>query len=162
MGQLLYAKHSLNELAQGELLLTPLQMAVYGATLASKGNIYKPYYIQKIVDPQGQVLEENKPKIIARAELKEGHYEIIHQALKGVVDRATGRAAKVEGIDVYGKTGTAQNPHGDDHGWFLAFAGLPGQEPDIALSVFVEFGKGGSSAAAPIAREIIKAYYGVK
>lgn len=158
-----FAGDTLNlSIGQGELLLTPLQMAVYGAALASKGNIYKPYYIQKIVNPQGQILVENKPEIIAHADLKEGHYEIIHQALKGVVDRATGRAARVEGIDVYGKTGTAQNPHGDDHGWFLAFAGLPGQEPDIALSVFVEFGKGGSSAAAPIAREIIKAYYGVK
>ncbi len=158
-----FAGDTLNlSIGQGELLLTPLQMAVYGAALASKGNIFRPYYIQKIVDSQGQILEENHPEIIARAELKEGHYEIIHQALKGVVDRATGRAARVEGIDVYGKTGTAQNPHGDDHGWFLAFAGLPGQEPDIALSVFVEFGKGGSSAAAPIARNIIKAYYGVK
>lgn len=158
-----FAGDTLNlSIGQGELLLTPLQMAVYAAALASKGNIYRPYYIQKIISPQGQVLKENKTEILARAELKEGHYEIIHQALKGVVDRATGRAAHVEGIDVYGKTGTAQNPHGDDHGWFLAFAGLPGQEPDIALSVFVEFGKGGSSAAAPIARDIIKAYYGVK
>lgn len=158
-----FAGDTLNlSIGQGELLLTPLQMAVYGAVLASKGNIYKPYYIQKIVNPQGESLEENKPEIIAHADLKEGHYEIIHQVLKGVVDRATGRAARVEGIDVYGKTGTAQNPHGDDHAWFLAFAGLPGQEPDIALSVFVEFGKGGSSAAAPIARQIIKAYYGVK
>ena len=158
-----FAGDTLNlSIGQGELLLTPLQMAVYGAALASKGNIYKPYYVQKVVSPQGQILEENKSEIIAKANLKPGHYEIIHQALKGVVDRATGRAAKVPGIDVYGKTGTAQNPHGDDHGWFLAFAGLPGQEPDIALSVFVEFGKGGSSAAAPIAREIIKAYYGIK
>ena len=158
-----FAGDTLNlSIGQGELLLTPLQMAVYGAALASKGNIFKPYYVKKVVNPQGQIIMENNPEIIARAELKEGHYEIIHQALKGVVDRATGRAARVEGIDVYGKTGTAQNPHGDDHGWFLAFAGLPGKEPDIALSVFVEFGKGGSSAAAPIARNIIKAYYGVK
>lgn len=158
-----FAGDTLNlSIGQGELLLTPLQMAVYAAALASKGNIFRPYYVQKVVSPQGQILKENKPELIARAELKEGHYEIIHQALKGVVDRATGRAARVSGIDVYGKTGTAQNPHGDDHGWFLAFAALPGKEPDIALSVFVEYGKGGAAAAAPIARDIIKAYYGVK
>ena len=90
-----FAGDTLNlSIGQGELLLTPLQMAVYGAALASKGNIYKPYYIQKVVDSEGKILEENKPQIIARAELKEGHYEIIHQALKGVVDRATGRAAR--------------------------------------------------------------------
>ena len=60
---------------------------------------------------------------------------------------------------MYGKTGTAQNPHGADHGWFLAFAGRPGKEPELAVAVFVEFGKSGSSVAGPIARQMIEAYF---
>ena len=149
-------------IGQGELLLTPIQMAVYAATLANKGNIWRPYYIEKIVASSGKTLFEARPDLLKKVELKPGVFDIISKALKGVVDNATGRAARVNGIEVHGKTGTAQNPHGDDHGWFMAFANRPGEEPDIAIAVFVEFGKGGSSAAAPIARNIIKAYYGVE
>ena len=61
---------------------------------------------------------------------------------------------------MYAKTGTAQNPHGPDHGWFMAFAGRQGEEPSIALAVFVEFGEGGSSAAGPVARAMLEAYFG--
>ncbi|MDR0953322.1 MAG: penicillin-binding protein 2 [Elusimicrobiota bacterium] len=148
-------------IGQGELLLTPIQMANFAATLANKGKIWRPYYIDHITDYAGKNIFTEQPKLVAEVKLKPGAFELVNAALKGVVDNATGRGAKVNGIDVYGKTGTAQNPHGDDHGWFMAFAARPGQEPDLALAVFVEFGKGGAGAAAPIAREIIKAYYGL-
>jgi penicillin-binding protein 2 len=149
-------------IGQGELLLTPLQMAVFGSTLANKGKIWKPYYIERIVSPEGQVTFQGTAELVSELNFKPGLFELLHKALKGVVDTATGYNAHVDGFDIYGKTGTAQNPHGEDHGWFMGFAARPGQEPDLALAVFVEFGKGGASAAAPIAREIIKAYYGVK
>ncbi len=149
-------------IGQGELLLTPLQMAVFASAIANKGKIWRPYYIEKIVNPEGQVTFEGKPDLISQLIFKGGLFELLHKALKGVVDRATGRSARVLGVDVYGKTGTAQNPHGEDHGWFMGFASRPEQEPDLAFAVFVEFGKGGASAAGPVARQIIKAYYGVK
>ena len=149
-------------IGQGELLLTPIQMAVFAATLANKGKIWRPYYIEKIVNANGKTVFEAKPDLLQSVELKEGVFDIISKALKRVVDNATGRGARVEGIEVHGKTGTAQNPHGDDHGWFMAFANRPGEEPDFAVAVFVEFGKGGGSAAAPIARKVIKAYYGIE
>ncbi len=149
-------------IGQGELLLTPIQMAVYAAALASKGKIWKPYYIEKIVSPSGKILEEGKSEIIDEVKLKDGAYELIHKALKNVVDNATGRGAKIKDVAVYGKTGTAQNPHGDDHGWFLAFAGEENGEPEIALSVLIQFGKGGGAQAAPAARKIIKAYFDSK
>ncbi|MDR0734781.1 MAG: penicillin-binding protein 2 [Elusimicrobiota bacterium] len=149
-------------IGQGELLVTPVQMAVFAATLANKGKIWRPYYIEQITDADGKNTFEAEPEQIAEAKLNDGVYELIHQSLKGVVDNATGRAAKIKGLDVYGKTGTAQNPHGDDHGWFVAFSAREGQEPDFAIAVLVEHGKGGASAAAPVAREVIKAFYGIK
>lgn len=149
-------------IGQGELLLTPLQMAVFASTLANKGKIWRPYYIEKITSVTGKNIFESEPELMSEVKLKPGSFELVDKALKGVVDRATGYGAHVKGIDVYGKTGTAQNPHGDDHGWFMAFAARPGEDPDLAVAVFVEFGKGGASAAAPITRSIIKAYYGVK
>jgi penicillin-binding protein 2 len=149
-------------IGQGELLVTPIQMAVFAATLANKGKIWKPYYIERVVSTDGKTTFEAKPQLISQVNLKDGVYELIWQALKNVVDNGTGRVAKVKDIDVYGKTGTAQNPHGDDHGWFVAFAAKKGGSPDLALAVLVEHGKGGAGAAAPIAREIIKSYYGIK
>jgi len=149
-------------IGQGELLLTPIQMAVYAAALASKGKIWRPYYIKKIVSPSGKILEEGKSELVDEVKLKDGAFELIHKALKSVVDNATGRAAKIKDIAVYGKTGTAQNPHGDDHGWFLAFAGEENAEPEIAVSVLIQFGKGGGAQAAPAARKIIKAYFDLK
>lgn len=149
-------------IGQGELLVTPIQMAVFAATLANKGKIWRPYYIERIVSPEGKNTFEAKPDLLSEAKLRPGVYELIRQSLKEVVDSATGRAAKIRGIDVFGKTGTAQNPHGEDHGWFIAFTAREGEEPDFALAVLVEHGKGGGAAAAPVAREIIKAYYGVK
>jgi penicillin-binding protein 2 len=149
-------------IGQGELLITPIQMAVFAAALANKGKIWRPYYVERITASSGKDTFEARPELMGEAKLNPGVFDIVHKSLKGVVDNATGRAAKIKGIDVYGKTGTAQNPHGDDHGWFMAFTARGGQEPDFALAVLVEFGKGGAGAAAPIAREVIKAYYGVK
>ena len=68
----------------------------------------------------------------------------------------------MKGLDVYGKTGTAQNPHGEDHGWFIAFAGREGQAPEIAVAVFVEYGKSGSSVAGPVARKMLEAYFDIE
>jgi len=149
-------------IGQGELLITPIQMAVFTAAIANKGKIWRPYYIERIADADGKNTFEAKPHLMSEAKLKDGVYELIHSSLKDVVDHATGRAARIKGVDVYGKTGTGQNPHGDSHAWFMAFTSREGQEPDFAIAVLVEYGKGGGAAAAPVAREVIKAYYGIK
>ena len=147
-------------IGQGELLVTPIKLAQFAAAIASRGNVYKPYYVEKIVSNQtGKTEIVGKTEILQRADLKPETYDTLFQALKYTVDTGTASRVKMKGLDVYGKTGTAQNPHGADHGWFMAFAGYPGEEPSIALAVFVEFGEGGSSAAGPIAREILEAYF---
>ncbi|MDD7579299.1 MAG: penicillin-binding protein 2 [Elusimicrobia bacterium] len=149
-------------IGQGELLVTPLKMAQFGAAVASRGNVYRPYYVDKIVSNQtGKTEQVGKTEILQKADLKPETYDLLFKALKYTVDNGTARRVKIKGLDVYGKTGTAQNPHGPDHGWFMAFAGLPGEEPSIAVAVFVEFGEGGSSAAGPIARSMLEAYFGL-
>ena len=150
-------------IGQGELLVTPLKVAQFAAAIASRGNVYRPYYIDKIVNRKtGKNEQVGKTEILQRAELKPETYDLLFKALKHTVDDGTARRVKIEGLDVYGKTGTAQNPHGPDHGWFMAFAGRKGEKPSIALAVFVEFGEGGSSAAGPIAREMLEAYFDIR
>lgn len=149
-------------IGQGELLVTPLKMAQFGAAVASRGNVYRPYYVDKIVSNQtGKTEQVGKTDILQKADLKPETYDLLFKALKYTVDNGTARRVKIKGLDVYGKTGTAQNPHGPDHGWFMAFAGLPGEEPSVAAAVFVEFGEGGGSAAGPIARSMLEAYFGL-
>ncbi len=149
-------------IGQGELLVTPIKLAQFAAALASRGNVYRPYYVDKIVSNQtGKTQKVGQPEILQRADLKPETYDLLYKALKHTVDNGTARRAKIKGLNVYAKTGTAQNPHGADHGWFMAFAGREGEEPSIALAVFVEFGEGGSSAAGPIARAMLEAYFGI-
>lgn len=149
-------------IGQGELLVTPLKMAQFAAAVASRGNVYRPYYVDKIVSNQtGKTEQAGKTEILQKADLKPETYDTLFKALKHTVDNGTARRVKIKGLDVYGKTGTAQNPHGADHGWFMAFAGREGEEPSIAVAVFVEFGEGGSSAAGPIARKMLEAYFGL-
>ena len=149
-------------IGQGELLVTPIKLAQFAAALASRGNVYRPYYVDKIVSNQtGKEQKVGQTEILQRADLKPETYDLLYKALKHTVDNGTARRVKIKGLDVYAKTGTAQNPHGADHGWFMAFAGKEGEEPSIALAVFVEFGEGGSSAAGPIARAMLEAYFGL-
>ncbi len=149
-------------IGQGELLVTPIKLAQFAAALASRGNVYRPYYVDKIVSNQtGKEEKIGQREVLQVADLKPETYDLLYKALKHTVDDGTARRVKIKGLNVYAKTGTAQNPHGADHGWFMAFAGREGEEPSIALAVFVEFGEGGSSAAGPIAREMLEAYFGL-
>ena len=118
--------------------------------------------VDKIVNQQtGKTQKIGQTEVLQQADLKPETYDLLYKALKHTVDDGTARRVKIKGLDVYAKTGTAQNPHGADHGWFMAFAGKEGEAPSIALAVFVEFGEGGSSAAGPIARTMLETYFGL-
>jgi len=146
-------------IGQGELLVTPLQMAVLYAALGNKGTIYKPRIVSKIKYANGRELN-NKPHYIDNLPISKENMDALLVGLKGVIthERGTARVAALPHIEVAGKTGTAQNPHGDDHAWFACFA--PADNPEIAIVVLVENAGHGGSIAAPLAKKLLDKYFG--
>jgi penicillin-binding protein 2 len=148
-------------IGQGFSSFTPLQMANYIATLANGGTRYKPYLVKEIISPEGEVLARFEPEIQAEVGLKPETVQAIHEGMN-LVTKGEGTATSYfRGFPVQlaGKTGTSQNPHGADHGWFVGFA--PYENPEIAVAVIVEQGGHGGSAAAPVARRIFETYFQV-
>jgi penicillin-binding protein 2 len=138
-------------IGQGELLVTPLQMANLICVIANRGFSYKPHIVNH---PQN-----HKPELLVdlRGQISLKTINIIRDALKDVVKRGSGRQAKLPDHQVAGKTGSAQNPRGDEHAWFIGFA--PFHEPEIAVAVIVENAGRGSRVAAPIAGQIFAEYF---
>lgn len=154
--------HSANmSIGQGEVMATPLQMASLYAALANGGVWCQPHLLLKAEDHAGKVLTG---EVISkrRLPLSDGTVSVIKQALYGAVNEPghTGGAARIDGVRVCGKTGTAQNPHGQDHSWFVGFA--PQDDPAVAVAVLVENAGHGSEVAAPIAGKIMQRYLEIK
>ena len=145
-------------IGQGELLVTPIQMAVLFAALGNDGIIYKPRIVARIISPDGDSLKMG-PEMAGRLPINKDNLDILHQGLLGVVadEHGTARSVAIAGVTVAGKTGTAQNPHGDDHSWFVCYA--PAEGPEIAVAVIVENAGHGSSVAAPLARKVLERYF---
>lgn len=141
-------------IGQGELLVTPLQMAAFAAAVANGGWRPEPHAGLAIRSPSGEQRALPKPRPV-RA-ISAGTAHVVREAMIAAVERGTGGEAKVPGLEVAGKTGTAQNPHGQPHAWFVGFA--PARSPEIALAVVVENGGAGGAVAAPIARKIFEAW----
>jgi penicillin-binding protein 2 len=147
-----------NAIGQGELLVTPLQMARAYAAVGGDGHLYQPHLIlarenaHEVVDFR-QVLRSREP--VCDPEIR----RFLRRALVAVVsaERGTGALARVEGVEVAGKTGTAENPAGEDHAWFVAYA--PANDPEIAVSVIVEHAGHGGDVAAPIVGELMETYF---
>ncbi|MDG1517917.1 MAG: penicillin-binding transpeptidase domain-containing protein [Flavobacteriales bacterium] len=142
-------------IGQGEFSLTPIQMANLGVILANKGYYYTPHLIRQIGDEKLFFSDSN---FYHKTLIDSSNFEIVHNGMQWVLERPGGTAgrSKLEGVTICGKTGTSQNPHGDDHSVFMAFA--PRHNPQIALAVFVENAGGGGGTAAPIASLMIEKY----
>ncbi|HEV2282249.1 MAG TPA: penicillin-binding transpeptidase domain-containing protein [bacterium] len=139
---------------QGSLLVTPLQMALVAAAVGNGGTMMTPFLVSQIRAPDGRIrqtfTQRGSRNVMAASLAGE-----VAQAMVQVVQSGTGTAAQLPGVLVAGKTGTAENPHGNTHAWFIAFA--PADRPVVALSVIVENGGVGGQVAAPIARQVLAA-----
>ena len=144
---------------QGPLAVTPLQMALVASAVANDGVLMQPHLIQQYEHPDGKVYRRTKPKVWKRA-MTAQTARTVQAMMESVVAAGTGVAAQVEGVRIGGKTGTAENPHGTDHAWFISFA--PVGDPKIAMAILVEGGGQGGRAAAPIAKQMIEARLGKK
>ncbi|TYP86478.1 peptidoglycan D,D-transpeptidase FtsI family protein [Blastococcus xanthinilyticus] len=145
-------------IGQRDVRMTVLQAALVAATVANDGVQMAPYLIDELRAPDLSVLEETEPEVLREpisAEVAEGLTEM----MVSVVERGSGRAARLPGIEVAGKTGTAQvRPGVPDHNWFMGFA--PAEEPEIAVAVLVvNGGSTGGDLSAPIARDVMAAYF---
>ncbi len=149
-------------IGQGEILATPLQVAVMTAAIANGGYRVTPTLVSATV-PAGTAAEISEPAPEPRRipGVSPEDIELIRQGLVAVVNGENGTANHVAryapGITVAGKTGTGQNPHGENHAWFTCFA--PAEEPEIVVTVLVENGGGGSAVAGPIAGLILQAWF---
>lgn len=137
-------------IGQGSLLVTPLRMAMVASSMANQGIMMRPYLVSEIVSPDGGVIKKYSAEKWLTIDVKTA--ELVKQMMVSVVRNGTGKAAELTGVLVAGKTGTAENPHGDSHSWFIGFA--PAESPEIAIAVVVENAGAGSLVAAPIAREV--------
>lgn len=158
-----FAGDSLNmAIGQGELLVTPLQLACLVSLVANHGVLYQPYLVEAIRDSQNQrlIYESPRPaKMLARVNgVSPNSWRALEKALSLVVEEGTGVGVKIPGYKIYGKTGTAQNPLGQDHALFVCYLKDSDGRGRLALSVVVDHGGRGSVAAVPIAREILKNY----
>jgi len=140
-------------IGQGELGITPLQMANVVSIIANKGYYYAPHLVKAI----GKEMElKDEYKIKHEVPIAREYFDVITEGMYNVVQGGTGYVARINGIDVCGKTGTAQNPHGKDHSVFFAFA--PKDNPKIAIAVVVENAGFGAEWAAPISSLMIEKY----
>jgi len=163
-------------IGQGFNLVTPLQMAVFTAAVANGGTLFRPRVASTIKDVHGQVVAELEPEIIGGIPAGQNTLDLVRKGMVDVIqgDRGTARSIRIKQIQMAGKTGTAQvfsRKTGEkfdsenqvrtlqDHAWFVCYA--PAQNPVIALSVIIEHGEHGSSAAAPVAGTLVEKYLGL-
>ncbi len=142
---------------------TPLEMAMVAGAIGNGGVMMTPHVLQQVTNDKGAVLKTYKPSPW-RTVMSGDAADVMKQAMEGVVAHGTGTAAQISGLEVGGKTGTAQlgTTPPSSHAWFVCYAGPPGQPPAIAVAVLVEGEPGvsettGGTVAAPIAKQIVQA-----
>ena len=162
--------HTANvSIGQGYVLTSPLQMAMVAAAIANGGVAFEPRLLHRVLDQKGhdafdldtrRLIAPHEPKVRAdlrRRGITSAQMESVREGMRRVVADGTGRRAQIKGVNVAGKTGTAQFWRGeikDNHTWFIAFA--PYEAPKLALCVMVQGAKSGGGVAAPIAQRILE------
>jgi penicillin-binding protein 2 len=151
-------------IGQGQVLVTPMQTARFMAAVANGGVLWKPRLVQRIERPERGVVWSDTGTVNGHVDLSPAVWAFLRQSLWAVVnDGGTGAAARIPGVDIAGKTGTAQMianskaEKGQDHAWFASFA--PANAAEVVVVVMVERGGKGGQVAAPIARKILNSIF---
>lgn len=160
-------------IGQGFVLATPLQVARTTATIANRGTVLRPQLVYQVMDSEGNVVKQLEPEPIQELGASEHTLDLVRRGMLDAVERGTAPLARVPGIAVAGKTGTAEYAEFDDegrlitdskgnlpkHAWFTGFA--PYDDPEIAVAVFLYGGDEGSRVSAPVSAAIMRAYFGI-
>ncbi len=161
-------------IGQGSTLCTPLQVAQFTSVLANGGTLYRPHLVKELIDVDGNVVKSFEPEVITRIDASPAHIEAVKVGLEAVVGETggSGRRAALPGIRVSGKTGTSQVVSNKrfqsyaksdlpykyrDHAWFTAYA--PSENPEVVVTVLLEHTGGGGTYAAPVARQMLAAFF---
>ncbi|KYZ75402.1 peptidoglycan glycosyltransferase [Anaerosporomusa subterranea] len=146
-------------IGQGFNLVTPLQQAQLIAQIASGGLRYRPYLVKQITGPDGKVVKDYAPEQVGKVDISPANLELIRNGLRDVAlpGGTAGYLFADFPVQIAGKTGTAENSHGADHGWFVAYA--PYEDPTIAVAVIVEQGGYGGSSAGVITKKVLEAAF---
>jgi penicillin-binding protein A len=149
------AQLGVTSIGQQDVRTTPLQAAMIAAAVANDGDLMQPYLIDQVRAPDLTVVDQTEPELKSEATSGEVADQLTEMMIS-VVQNGSGTAAQIPGVQVAGKTGTAENA-GPDHNWFVGFA--PADDPQIAVAVFIANGGGtGGELSAPIARDVMSAY----
>ncbi|MEM9697027.1 MAG: penicillin-binding transpeptidase domain-containing protein, partial [Myxococcota bacterium] len=162
-------------LGQGATTVSVLQLSLAYAALANGGTLFQPQLVKAVETARGEVVQEFSPRVRRRIKLDGTHRKLIDSALRAATteERGTAFKARIEGVSVSGKTGSAQVSHKNrgtemedvwyfnrDHAWFAGYA--PSDTPEVAVVVLIEHGGAGGKHAAPVAFEIIRAYQRIR
>jgi len=143
-------------IGQGEMGASPMQMVRYVAALGNFGTLLQPRFVRAYRDKNSGAIVE-LPTVQEKLPISKSTFDLVRNGMLLAVENGTGGRARVPNVKVAGKTGTAQNPHGEDHAWFICFA--PFEKPTVAIAVLVENAGFGGTIAAPIAGEWLKRYF---
>ena len=145
-------------IGQGFNLVTPLQDAMFTGEIAANGKRFKPHLVKKMVTQDGELIKEFKPELLSELQVSQDTIRLVQNGLHEVTITGTA-ASSFRGFpyQIAGKTGTAENSQGRDHGWFVAYA--PFDNPCVSVAVVVEQGGFGSQSAVPIGRKILEAAF---
>ncbi|QQG52545.1 MAG: penicillin-binding protein 2 [Candidatus Falkowbacteria bacterium] len=145
-------------IGQGDVLVTPLQVANYTAAIANGGTLYQPHLVAKILDSNNQLIQEIKPQVIRQNFINTVDLNIVREGMRQTVTSGSGRYLNTLPVTMAGKTGTAQwSTVKAPHAWFIGFA--PYENPELSISILVEEGVEGSTVAVPIAYDIFNWYF---
>jgi len=145
-------------IGQGDILVTPLQVAAFTSVFANGGILYQPHLMHQILSSDKKEIREIEKNVIRSGFIDDYNMEVVRQGMRRTVTSGSAKSLQSVSVEVAGKTGTAQwSSDGTPHAWFTGFA--PYDNPEIVITILIEEGGGGDEVAVPIAREVLTWYF---